>query len=57
MKASKGKEFIIPDDKYVIAGYRCHKEKTVKYFVRRFNRKLRHFFNKHIRNKEYVAED
>jgi hypothetical protein len=57
MRASKGKEFIKPDENWVISEYRCHKKKTIKYFVRKFNRKLRHLFNRYIREKEYVAEN
>lgn len=50
MKASKGKEYIYPDESYSISEYRhIKKTKNKRFQIRRFNRKVRNFFKKLIR--------
>ena len=55
MKASKGKEFIQPDPGWFISGRKDIKKdrgRTKKYYINKFNRKVRKIFLKLI--KEYL---
>lgn len=55
MKASKGKEFIQPDPGWYISERKFIKKdrgRTKKYFINKFNRKVRKIFLKLI--KEYL---
>lgn len=50
MKASKGKEYIYPDEAYIISEYRhIKKRKNKRFYIRKFNRKVRNFFKRIIR--------
>lgn len=50
MKASKGKEYVYPDEAYSISEYNhIKKTKNKRFYIRRFNRKVRKFFKKLIR--------
>ena len=50
MKASKGKEFLNPDEAYIISEYKyIKKNKNKRFYVRVFNKKIRNFFKKLIR--------
>lgn len=51
MKASKGKEYLHPDEAYIISEYKLVKKtKNKRFYVRVFNRKIRKFFKKLIRS-------
>jgi len=54
MKASKGKEFIKPDENWIISEHKAlqKKDKRKRYWLKVFNRKLRRFFSKEF--KEYL---
>lgn len=51
MKASKGKEFIQPDENWIISEHKAlqKKDKRKRYWLKVFNRKLRRFFSKELK--------
>ena len=51
MKASKGKELIAPDENWIISEYKAlqKKGKRKRYWIKVFNRKLRRFFSKELK--------
>lgn len=55
MKSSKGKELIRPDENWIISEHKAlqKKDKSKRYWVNVFNRKLRRFFSKKIKG-EYL---
>lgn len=55
MKANKGKEFISPDNGWIISESKVlkHKNHSKKFWIKVFNRKLRRFFSKKIKG-EYL---
>lgn len=54
MKSSKGKEFVAPDVCWVISEHKAlqKKDKGKKFWIKTFNRCLRRYFKKKIR--EYL---
>lgn len=54
MKSSKGKELIAPDKGWIISEHKAlqKKDKGKRYWIKVFNRKLRRFFSKEL--KEYL---
>lgn len=53
-KASKGKEYLMPDPNWVISECAVlknnHRGKLKKYYLNKFNRKIRQYFNRLIKN-------